>query len=124
MPELSAVFDETARVPVDRPADLGQPVGHTSRLDGQVVDIGASAGQPGLLGGQVPFLLLELAPPERELLVVLVRVPVLKRKQAAPARLDAGLRVGFGLSPPLLLRARPGYLLRGVPERPEMIRGR
>ena len=75
-------------MPVDRPAGLRQPVRDTSRLDRQLCSIGASAGQPGLLGGQVPFLPLELAAPERELLVVLVLVPVPQREQACLARLE------------------------------------
>ena len=116
MPELIGGLGQAARRAGRRPG-RPRPAGprHELGLDGQVVDIGPGAGQPGLFGRQLPFFLLELAVPERELLVVLVRVQVLQREQACLARLDAGLRVGFRSPPSAVPAVRPGDLRAAVP---------
>jgi len=92
-------------VTINGAADLGQPVGNTPGLLLQVLDIGPGPGQPGLLGRQVSLLLLQLAAPDRQFLVVLVRIPVLEREEARVERLATGLgQLPCVYRTPLLLR--------------------
>ncbi len=65
-------------VPLGRPAQLGQLVRRRVGFAPQVGDRAAGPGQPALFVGLGEAVFLQLGPPQRQLLVIFVGVPVLE----------------------------------------------